>query len=38
MTNECMIASNNITLIEGENVITDEHGISQKAEAKNLIK
>ena len=29
MTNKGMIASNDITLIEGENVITDEYQISQ---------
>ena len=29
MTNKGMIASNNITLIEGKNVITDEYKISQ---------
>ena len=29
MTNESMIASNNITLTHGKNVITDEYEISQ---------
>ena len=29
MTNKGMIASNDITLTEGENVITDEYEISQ---------
>ena len=29
LTNKCMVASNDITLIEGKNVITDEYEISQ---------
>ena len=29
MTNKGMVASNDITLIEGKNVITDEYEISQ---------